>query len=197
MVTHQTLTVALVLSTPAFALAERVPERREDAALVVRADVKAVFGKDRGDGLGETHTDFVVQLQVEAVEKGRGAKPGETLYAHCFQRTRNALIPLPGMAGHNQVPKPGERIRAYLNNHSGVYEFAYPDGLDRLDGGPGGRVVESPMGGSLWGYLGTFLLGALAAVLFFVWRGMRKAEQRQPVATVSPERRDVSGLEHA
>ncbi len=184
MVNRQIVSVFLVLSTPALALAERAPEAKDSATHVVTALVTDRFGKDRSLGfLSETYTDFVVVLKVQKVERGDGVHAGQVLHVHCFQRTRNAPLPLPGMAGHNHVPKPGQRIRAYLNERAGVYEFVYPDGLAWLDGGPMGRVVESPVGASAWGYVLAFILGAASAALILLWRGRRTRRVRHTAPT--------------
>ncbi len=110
----------------ATARADRPPEKRSDATYVVTGTVEAVFTSDVGEYRG-----YIVAIAIEASERGPGLKKGEILYASCYQRKPDA----PGInwdSGHDLVPKPGSRIRAYVNRGNGKNEGVYPNWVDVL-----------------------------------------------------------------
>ncbi|MFK7850573.1 MAG: hypothetical protein AB8D78_06300 [Akkermansiaceae bacterium] len=108
---------------------EKVPERREDASHVVVGKVSEVFKSD-----GQEYVAYVVKIQVEKVEKGKGPAKGHFFYAECFERKphEGPGVPEPGASGHTGVPKAGERIRVFTNNGNSANEGVYPDWYDVL-----------------------------------------------------------------
>ncbi|MBX6314658.1 MAG: PDZ domain-containing protein [Isosphaeraceae bacterium] len=139
--------VAALALWPAVACAERPPERKEDAALVVTGRVGKVY-----TNVDAVEENYIIEIQVEAVERGRGARAGETVDARIFRRRPDAPR-VPAAYGHHDFPREGERVRAYLNRRpDGQFEGTYPDWIDRLSGGsPGGPGAPPPGRGRVLG----------------------------------------------
>ena len=121
------MTLILALTClAATARADRPIEKRSEATYVVTGTVAAVYTEDGGEYRGH-----VVAIRIEAVEKGPGLKPGEILYAYCYQRKPDA----PGInwdPGHDVVPKVGSRVRAFVNRGDGKNEGVFPNWVDVL-----------------------------------------------------------------
>jgi hypothetical protein len=74
----------LLLTAALPATAERFDEARTDATLVVVGRVMGVQ-KSRLLSLGSVHTDWVLAITVESVDKGQGSGPGEVLSVRVFR----------------------------------------------------------------------------------------------------------------
>ncbi|HEY1377148.1 MAG TPA: hypothetical protein VGF55_10165 [Gemmataceae bacterium] len=141
---HLTILALALLAVPP-AAAERVPldaaGLNAESTHVLTGTVKAVYSRDvqstlYGAGTVETHS--VLEIEVEAVEKGDNVKPKDVVYARCWRlKQRGADGLRPGPSGHF-VPADGARVRVYL--HRGNYPptgqtdngFAvvYPNGIE-------------------------------------------------------------------
>jgi hypothetical protein len=122
-----------VLAVTASSLAERAPEDRKAATHVVVGTVEGVYVR----GKEEFH-NYVIELTVEKVEKGKGPKAGETLYVRCYlwnsdyhkgkklSKKEEKQIAL-RWSSYNGVPKEGQRVRVYVKHRSGKYDGTYPD----------------------------------------------------------------------
>ncbi|HEV3165221.1 MAG TPA: PDZ domain-containing protein [Isosphaeraceae bacterium] len=129
--------IVLLSGTPGWA--ERPPERKEEAALVVTGQVEKVY-----TNVDEANINQIVAIRIDSVERGKGFNPGDLLDARCFRRKPNAPR-IPAAYGHHDLPREGERIRAYLNpRDGGVYEGIYPDWIDRLAPAPPGGGPPGP-----------------------------------------------------
>jgi hypothetical protein len=132
----------LVLAAPS--RAERPPERKEDADLVVTGRVGKVY-----TNTDPANVNFIVELEVQSTQKGQALPSGQILDARCFQRRRDAPR-VPAAYGHHQVPREGDTIRAYLMRRpDGRYEGTYPDWTDPIespppDGSPTGPGARYP-----------------------------------------------------
>src|SRR5207302_1314214 len=73
------IAAGLVVILVAGARAERPPEPRDDARLVVVGTVKKVTTKKSEFGGDGVRTDYTAEVAVDRVEKGEGVKPGETV----------------------------------------------------------------------------------------------------------------------
>ena len=147
------IAVLSVLFLTARATAERAnlsPERlQEEATHVVTGTIKAVYSRDveterQGRGTVETHS--VLEIEVDAVEKGGGIAPKDVIYARCWRvKTSGEGPPRPGASGH-RIPAEASRVRAYLAR--GTYlptgqednglTVVYPNGIETLDVGATG-----------------------------------------------------------
>ncbi len=137
------LAVALLAVLPA--AAERPPLDAAgldaESTHVLTGTVKAVYSRDVQSnlyGAGTVETQSVLEIEVEAVEKGDGVKPRDVVYARCWQLKKRGVDGLrPGPSGHF-VPAEGARVRAYLargkypptgQNDNGL-AVVYPNGIE-------------------------------------------------------------------
>src|SRR5262249_43777544 len=82
------------------ARAERPPEQRDDAKLVVAGLVQKVTTKKDKFGGDGVRTDYTAEVAVDKVEKGEGVKPGDTIKVSWFRVTKNPSRPFVGAFGH-------------------------------------------------------------------------------------------------
>ncbi len=108
------------------ACGERPPESRDDATHVVVGQVAGVYSYQ-----DESNTHYVIKLEVQKVERGAGVAEQDLFYAECFQRKKSAPR-IPAAYGHKAVPKPGQRIRAYVIRGPLRNEGIYPDWFEVL-----------------------------------------------------------------
>ena len=114
--------VIVFVSQISCAVAERAPDRPEDAKVIVWGTVEEVLESD-----DKEYTRFEVRLKVENNERGYVGKPGKVISAHCFQR-KSSIIPIPGLGGHSAVPRKGQLVRCLLKGRKGEeLEGIYPD----------------------------------------------------------------------
>ncbi len=111
------ITLGIMGMFGAAAFAQRAPQAKEGASIVVDGIVREVFRNPR-----QTQVDYVIQIEVSRSEYGRSPAdpkrvqapaPGDQIYVHIFQ-------PLPehqgrpGASGHSAIPAERSQIRAYL-----------------------------------------------------------------------------------
>lgn len=108
------------------ARAARPIQRRENADYVVIGTVYAVYVRDT-----EVYRQYIIELRVEAVEKGSGLKKGDTFRAFCYQRKPGKGGPF-DTPGHAAVPKEGQRIKAFVNRGGGHHEGVYRNWFDAM-----------------------------------------------------------------
>jgi hypothetical protein len=136
---------ALLVFTAVMARAERVPlspdELKAEATHIVTGVVKAVYSREvetaqYGKGTLETH--YLLEIEVDGVEKGGGLDKGDIVYARCWRlKKHGASGPVPGPSGHFDIPKEGERVRAFLEKgKKGSADrgstLVYPNGIEKL-----------------------------------------------------------------
>src|ERR1043165_7103890 len=80
--------------------AERPPQFRKDAKLVVSGTVKKISSKEEPFGGDGVVTHYTVQLTVDAVDKGDGAKPGDSINVIWFNVTKRPSKIITGAYGH-------------------------------------------------------------------------------------------------
>ena len=131
----------LLLAAPA-SRAERVAldpqELAKEATDILQGKVAAVYSRDveteqYGPGTLETH--FVVAIQVESVEKGKGVEPGDLVYVRCWQIKRHgAAGVLPGPSGHRPIPGEGEEVKAYaIRGGDRGFDAVYLNGFQAVE----------------------------------------------------------------
>lgn len=109
--------------------AARPVEKREQADYVIAGAVTAVYSRETTG-----YREYVIDIRVEQVEKGGGIKKGNTFRAYCYQRKEGKGGLEFDTAGHNTVPKEGQRVKAFVNRAGGRNEGVYPDWIDIVSG---------------------------------------------------------------
>ena len=99
------------------ASAQRAPQTKEGASIVVDGIVREVFRSPR-----QTQVDYVIQIEVSRSEYGRSPAdpkrvqapaPGDQIYVHIFQPSPEHQG-RPGAGGHSAIPTEKSQIRTYL-----------------------------------------------------------------------------------
>jgi hypothetical protein len=121
-----TLTVAVALSSAGTAHAERPTEDRTKADFVAAGVVNGVYTRDEGH-----YYHYIVEVFVDEVEKGPNLAVGKTLYVYSFDRKKDAPLET-AASGHEDPPKKGQRIKAFVKDRKGKHEAIYPNWYDEL-----------------------------------------------------------------
>ncbi len=108
-----TACVVLGLLAPA-ALAERPPQFRDKADLVVVGKVKKITTTESKFGGNGIRTSYTAEVVVDRVEKGKGARAGDTIKVHWFHVTRRPTRPFPGAYGHGYPLEEKSEARFWL-----------------------------------------------------------------------------------
>jgi hypothetical protein len=116
----------IVVASATVAFAARAGDSRNKADYVLTGTVTDLYKSDGGG-----YDNYIVEIKVEEVEKGKDIKPDDTFRAFCYKRTGPASIALDS-AGHKTIPKPGERVKVYVIRARGRFEGTYPDWVDIL-----------------------------------------------------------------
>jgi hypothetical protein len=128
---------AAMIATPASA-GEGDPgtgaPRRSAAPLIVVGRVGSLkFSK----GLGKDGSEFgtaLLEVEVEAVEKGGGPVPGKTFYIYVLVPITEPSGGAAGDRGLRNVPGPGSKARFFLHDGAGNnYATLWPDGIEPLE----------------------------------------------------------------
>src|SRR4051794_20951803 len=89
-----------ILIVAVVAWAERPPQSREKAKLVVTGTVKKITTTTKAFGGDGVQTDYSAELVVDAVDKGEGVKVGDTMTVTWFHVTKNPTRNIAGAFGH-------------------------------------------------------------------------------------------------
>lgn len=130
--------ILLVLIASSDLFAEKAPESRDEADHVVTALVGAVYTRtrtiDAGTAFETQQIEYVIELDVQEVHRGKEATVGKRFYVHCFKRDASALkpgaTPPPGMSGHRAIPKEGQTVKAYTRYAHKTHNGLYPQWFD-------------------------------------------------------------------
>src|SRR5271157_1119665 len=130
------------------ASAQRAPQTKEGASIVVDGIVREVFRSPR-----QTQVDYVIQIEVSRSEYGRSPAdpkrvqapaPGDQIYVHVFQPSPDNQG-RPGASGHSALPAERSQIRAYLYPRAqGGWDGAFPDWFDQAGIVAQNRVPNEP-----------------------------------------------------
>jgi hypothetical protein len=130
--------IVAILALTVLAHAERPPQSREQAKLVISGTVKKlatdtkVFG---GDGV---HTDYTAEVVVDAVDKGDAVKTGDTIKVTWFHVTKRPTKPFPGAYGHAYDLKEKDKAKFWLIDRAPgtskvMWEVIYnKDGVEKI-----------------------------------------------------------------
>jgi hypothetical protein len=139
---------ALIMLTATTVWAERVPlspeQQKAEATHIVTGVVKAIYSREvettlYGKGTLETH--YLLEIEVQEVEKGAGIEKGAITYARCWRlKKHGASGSVPGPSGHFDIPREGEQVRAFLAKGKYVptgqadngFTLVYPNGIEKL-----------------------------------------------------------------
>jgi hypothetical protein len=110
-------------------------DRAKQATNIVTGKVLEVTSKVQKSEVEKAigiHRDrvFTITIQVKEVSKGDGIAVGQKIAVVAWQpETRKP--PLPGLQGHDAIPKKGELATFYLKSGKGkVYEPLLPNGIE-------------------------------------------------------------------
>jgi hypothetical protein len=142
------LLAVVLLLTGSAVWAERVPlspeQKNKESTHIVTGMVKAIYSRNvettlYGKGTQETH--YLVEIEVENVEKGKGLEKGDLVYARCWRLKKHGASGVrPGPSGHFGIPKEGEQVRAFLakgrysptDQGDNGWAVVYPNGIETL-----------------------------------------------------------------
>jgi hypothetical protein len=98
---------------------------------VISVTVKVQKSKiERAFGL---HRDkvYTIKLKVASVLKGAGVKVGQEILIEAWQPSTR-IPPLPGLQGHEPIPKKGDAVNMYLlkNKNVKAYKPLLPNGIE-------------------------------------------------------------------
>ena len=130
--------ILLVLIASSDLFAEKAPESKDEADHAVTALVESVYTRtvtlDAGTAFETRQIEYVIELDVQEVQRGEEAKVGKRFYVHCFKRDDSALTPgatpPPGASGHRKIPKEGQIIKAYTRYAHKMHNGLYPQWFD-------------------------------------------------------------------
>ena len=117
------------------ALAERPPDKREEAGVVVKCRVERIVKTRDGE-----NDNFIIHLRVETVGRGTGATVGELFSVSIWRWVRKK----PGYVdanGHKGRPRVGDQVRVFAYKYYGAYNGNYPSCYDELQPGNGEDVL--------------------------------------------------------
>jgi hypothetical protein len=123
-----TATVTFVALTACLAVAERPPEEKKDANVVVVGDLVKITPKEEkiGGNNDGVLTKYEAELKVTRVQKGDGVKAGDTLKIFWIHITKKPSGNFAGAFGHDYKVKKGDQVEAYLMKRGdGKYEVIY------------------------------------------------------------------------
>src|SRR5262249_50423457 len=114
--------------------AERPPQDKKEATDVVVGVIQKMTLNQKtfaGDGV---LTTYVAEVKVDKVERGEGAKAGDTVKVTWFRVTKFPTRPIAGAAGHRYGVREDDMVRAYLVRGKGdLFDVIYNDqGMEKL-----------------------------------------------------------------
>jgi hypothetical protein len=99
------------------------------ATHVVVGTVRGVYTSESDKDKGVTH--YVIEIEVEGVQKGQGPKSREVLYARCWKRKEKPESP-DISNGQAEIPAVSAYVRVYLKRgKDGGYDTLEPNGIGR------------------------------------------------------------------
>jgi hypothetical protein len=128
------LTALCLALFAAWAQAERRPEQRDQADLVVTGKISQITPKSEKFGSDGTVVHYSADVDVKQVEHGKGIKPGQTLTVTWLHVTKRPSKPFAGAYGHRYPIKAGDAARFWLMDRGeGRWEIVYnPKGVEKL-----------------------------------------------------------------
>ena len=129
---HVVLTTLTLLAVAAVATAERPPEKRDEAELVVVGKVHKISTMTEKFGKTGEMTYYTAKVVVDKVEKGDGAKAGDTVSVTWFHVTKQPEKGFVGAFGHDYGLKEKDEATFWLMKRRGKWEVIYnKDGVEK------------------------------------------------------------------
>jgi hypothetical protein len=128
-----------LLGVAALAHAERPPQSRDAAKLVLKGTIKEITTKETkfaGDGV---RTDYTAEIVVDAVDRGETVKAGDTIMVTWFHVTKRPSVFVVGAFGHEYALKEQDKAKFWLMDRGpgvpkGVWVVIYnKDGVEKID----------------------------------------------------------------
>jgi hypothetical protein len=115
------------------ALAERPPERRDKADLVVVGTIKKITSKKSPWGGDGESTSYTAEVTVDKVDRGKGARVGETIKVNWYRVTKSPRKLLPGAYGHSYDIKEKDEATFWLMKGKSDWTIIYNrDGVEKV-----------------------------------------------------------------
>jgi hypothetical protein len=108
------LAVSTLLVTVPVLLAERVPQPRSEAKLVVVGTIKKITSTESKFFDDGVQTNYTAEVVVDEVEKGKGVKSGETIKVGWYRVTKSPSKPPPAAYGKSYPIKAKDRAKFWL-----------------------------------------------------------------------------------
>ena len=126
------LAVCLMLFLAVPALAERPPQFRKGADLVVSGTVEKLGSTEKQFGGDGVMTLYAATIKVETLEKGKGVKIGDRITATWFHVTKRPTKPFPGAYGQGHAVKEKDKATFWLMGDKPPYAVIYNrDGVEK------------------------------------------------------------------
>jgi uncharacterized protein (TIGR03067 family) len=137
---RKVLCVALALLLLATtAQAERPPQSRDKAKLVVTGTVKAITTRDEPFKGGGVCTHYTAEVVIDSVDKGEQVKARDTITLTWFYVTKRPARQVVGAFGHDYALKEKDKAKFWLMDRApgvpkGVWAVIYnKDGVEKID----------------------------------------------------------------
>jgi hypothetical protein len=142
------IVLILIVLNSSFVYGERpllsTDQLKKESTHIVTGTVKGVYQRDADSNLqgkGTVVTQYLVEIEVDTVEKGDKLEKSDLVYARCWRIKKHGDAGVvPGPSGHAEIPKPGDDVRAFLAK--GTYSatsqsdrgtaVVYPNGIEKL-----------------------------------------------------------------
>ena len=129
---HVTFAALALFAAATAATAERPPQKRDDAELILTGKVEKITSKTSKFGNDGEMTTYVAKVAVDKVEKGKDVEI-VSLDVTWFHVTKNPSKAFPGAYGHKYDLKAGDRARFWLVKDKGAWTVIYgKDGVEKL-----------------------------------------------------------------
>lgn len=127
---------AVVIAAASAAMAERPPQKREDAHLVIAGKVEKITTQVKKFGKTGEVTHYTAKVMIDKVEKGNDAKAGDTIEVKWFHVTKrpDRTEPIVGAFGHKYDLEEQDEARFWLRKFGAEWQISYnKDGVEKVE----------------------------------------------------------------
>jgi hypothetical protein len=129
---HVTLSALALFAVATAATAERPPQKRADAELVITGKVEKITSKTSKFGNDGEMTTYSAKVAVDKIEKGKDVDL-VSVEVTWFHVTKNPSKAFAGAYGHKYDLKTGDRARFWLMKTKDAWTVIYnSDGVEKL-----------------------------------------------------------------
>jgi hypothetical protein len=128
------LAILVLLVFAPLALAERVAQQKSEAKLVVVGKVKKITSTESKFFKDGIQTNYMAEVVVDKVDKGKDAKVGDTIKVHWYKVTKSPSKLVPAAYGHGYPIKEKDQARFWLlgGGKDGWTIIYNRDGVEKL-----------------------------------------------------------------